>query len=431
MKALTAGFHRFTLGALLLAAPLALASDLGSSPTSTAACCQLTTTLANEAIRPLDLPGDERFFMTEGSPPNIHFLMDTSGSMKELPQIRGSDHDAFFKKGDTDPTNAAHTGCNNTDLLSVQASRGWNKDTVYEVPDKGTGEGSDKGHFDLFRDDRYYAYMHWQDSNAPVPDWATKEAACQAQYSRWSTTDATRYNNCLTCLQTRGFFKKPGVNDYLVDSRQGKDTGENFIFWGRFLNFNPPKYVTAKVVLKQVIKDLRRVRAGVSQFTWDNEKDLSKTQRGASMVRGQNPSCDQIIKDSSSFDSNRGSYINDINNWPFNTGTPLARSLLNVGYYFTSDDGVYRDVFGFGSGYSYPPGFRNGALTSQSRSVCWGCQVSSAIIITDGEPTGDAPSATVRAAIRARNGGPVYCPVAMYSSPLASASPASRTRAVP
>jgi type IV pilus assembly protein PilY1 len=36
--------------------------------------------------------------------------------------------------------------------------------------------------------------------------------------------------------------------------------------------------------------------------------------------------------------------------------------------------------------------------------------VSAAIIITDGEPTGDSLGATVRAAIRARNGGPVYCP---------------------
>ncbi len=400
MKALTAGFHRFSLGALLLAAPLALASDLGSSATSTAACCQLTTTMANEAVRPLDIPGDERFFMTEGAPPNIHFLMDTSGSMKELPQIKKSDHNTFYNRGDTNAADPLHTGCNNTDLTAVQASRAWDPNKVYAQPDLGTGEGSDDGHPNLFLDNKYYAYMDWEDSSSPNVTWHTREDACKAQYGNWATTEAARYNNCLSCLQTKGYFKRPGVNNYNGSTRR------NFIFWGRFLNFNPPKYVTAKVVLKQVIKDMRRVRAGVSQFAWDNSNAANN---GAAMVRGQNPSCDQIIRDSSSFDSNRGSYISAVDSLNFDTGTPLAKALLNIGQYFSSTDDIYRVKFDFDD-YVFKSGYRNGSLSAQGRSWCWGCQVSSVIIITDGEPSGDTVPSVTRSRIHARNGGEVKCP---------------------
>jgi type IV pilus assembly protein PilY1 len=399
MKALTAGFHRFSLGALLLAAPLALASDLGSSATSTAACCQLTTTMANEAVRPLDIPGDERFFMTEGAPPNIHFLMDTSGSMKELPQIKKSDHNTFYNRGDTNAADPLHTGCNNTDLTAVQASRAWDPNKVYAQPDLGTGEGSDDGHPNLFLDNKYYAYMDWEDSSSPNVTWHTREDACKAQYGNWATTEAARYNNCLSCLQTKGYFKRPGVNNYNGSTRR------NFIFWGRFLNFNPPKYVTAKVVLKQVIKDMRRVRAGVSQFAWDNSNAANN---GAAMVRGQNPSCDQIIRDSSSFDSNRGSYINAVDALSFNTGTPLAKALLNIGQYFSSTDDIYRVKFDFDD-YVFKSGYRNGSLSAQGRSWCWGCQVSSVIIITDGEPSGDVVPPITKSRIQTRNGGAVTC----------------------
>ena len=82
----------------------------------------------------------------------------------------------------------------------------------------------------------------------------------------------------------------------------------------------------------------------------------------------------------------------------------------------------YRDVLGFGASYAYPSGFRNGALTSQGRSVCWGCQVSSVIIITDGEPSNDSfgsptTSGTMASKMHAVNGGPVYCPDTLPCGP--------------
>ncbi|HEX8697497.1 MAG TPA: hypothetical protein VF815_01540, partial [Myxococcaceae bacterium] len=59
------------------------ATTLGNPAEDTAACCQLTTSLIQDVLRGKDTAGDERFFSTEGAPPNIHFLIDTSGSMRE------------------------------------------------------------------------------------------------------------------------------------------------------------------------------------------------------------------------------------------------------------------------------------------------------------------------------------------------------------
>jgi type IV pilus assembly protein PilY1 len=328
------------------------------------------------------------------APANVHFLVDNSGSMQELPQVSNSRHSEFFA--------ITVNGCENPRLDAHAFSYGWDPNFVYPVPDPGTGLGSDTGFPNLFQDSKYYGWMSWGSSSNPTPGWSagTKEVACNTQITGGSTGNPTEYNRCLTCLSTKGYYKVPGT--------VGRDTAplqnSNFIFWGRYLNFNPPKYVQIRAAMKQILRDIQSPRVGLSYF-------LASAPNTA-LGQPQNAACNAALASSTSFTSYRASYINTINTLTFSTGTPLARSMLNIGYYFTSDDGVYRDVFGFGSppNYTYPSTFKNTALTSQSRSVCWGCQVNAAIIITDGEPTGDSPTATVRTKIRAKNGGPVYCP---------------------
>jgi type IV pilus assembly protein PilY1 len=151
-----------------------------------------------------------------------------------------------------------------------------------------------------------------------------------------------------------------------------------------------------------VFKEMQGKRAGLSHFFPIPPSTI--------MDKAQNPACSQSLADPSFFDGERASYIDAVNALSFFTGTPLARSLLNLGYYFTSGDDVYRDWFGFGKGYSYPSSFKNSPLASDGRSVCWGCQHSAAIIIADSEPSADGLSPTVVNQLRAINGGPVYCP---------------------
>ncbi len=398
----TSHIRRLSAAVVVLGATgLAFAqTNLGDASKDTAACCQLTTSLIQDVLRGNDVAGDERFFSSEGAPPNIHFLIDTSGSMKELAQVSNSSHTEFF--------NITTNGCVNPRLDAFAAANAWNPNFQYPVPDPGTGLGSDSGFPNLFQDSKFYGYMYWSDLSNPPSQWDSREIACQTQVPDWAGARAADYAQCLSCLSTKGWYKLPEAE--AVNS--GDLTNPNFIFWGRYLNFNPPKYVTARAVLKQVIKELRRVRAGYSFF--------ANTATSTEMGRSQNPSCDQILSDSSAFDNNRASYINGINALSFSTGTPLARSLLNVGYYFTSGDDVYRDQFGFGISYGYPNGFRNGSLSAQGRSVCWGCQHNAVIIITDGEPNGDSLPANVITKMRTLNGGPVYCPDSQWCGPNSS-----------
>ncbi|WP_224245503.1 pilus assembly protein [Hyalangium gracile] len=333
---------------------------------------------------------------------HLHILFDTSGSMRELPQISNSEHSSFF--------NITADGCVNPRLDAFSTSRGWDPSFRYPLPDPGTGLGSDNGFPNLFQDDKFYAYMYWNDSSEPAFQWTTKEQACQSQVPSWDTTNAPTYNQCLQCLGTKGYWKLPGAT--------GRDTPPlsnlDFIFWGRFLNFNPPKYVTAKAVLKSIIKDLSKVRVGITHF--------SNSSPYSTVLQRQNPSCQQHAADASAFDAYRASYINSINGLQFTTGTPLGRSLLNIGYYFTSDDSIYQTRFNFGSSYTYPPEFKNSPLDTQGRSICWSCQAPTVIIITDGEPSSDSFTSAQAAQLRTVNGGPVYCP---DSAPCTSGTSAS------
>jgi type IV pilus assembly protein PilY1 len=365
--------HLFTT-ALLLIPPLARAE-------TKAACCQLTTSLAAEAVRGGDLTGDERFFMSEGTPPNVHFLIDTSASMRELPQIQNGDHEAFFAAGD---------GCTQPDLLAVQSANGWDPNIAYPVPDPD--------HPTLFRDDRFYAYMFWEDLNAPASQWNSREDACAYQHPVDKDPTRTLYNACRACLQTKGFYKRPGA----LGSKPGTDPRRyTFVLSGRFLNFNPPKYVTAKATLKSILQDMRRVRVGLSSFDADNSV------HGALMAMPQGPSCEQLRADPAAFDSARTGYLAAVDALRFKAATPLAESLLNVGQYFSSSNRLYTDVFGFDASF-LKPGFGNVDLSRPERSWCWGCQATSIVIVTDGEPSADdhVPAAS----IERLNGGPVTCP---------------------
>ncbi|ADO69052.1 pilus assembly protein PilY [Stigmatella aurantiaca] len=397
MHSWTPHLRRLFTGLALLGVAGAASAKLGDGTTTpdSPACCQLTTSLIQDVLRGNDPSGDERFFSADGAPPNIHFIIDVSGSMEELPQIINSDYKEFY--------DATVNGCTNPRLQAFSDSHSWNPSTVYPVPDPGTGIGSDTGFNNLFQDNKYYAMGFWGNQSNPTPTWNTREAACQQQVPNWNNgAGAAQYVKCLSCLSTKGYFK-------VYNTTSSQRTNQNFILWGRFLNFNPPKYVTAKAVLKQVIKDLRRVRVGFSTFNATASTNVQK----------MNPACQEILSNPEAFADDRADYIAKINSLVFNTSTPLARSLLNAGYYFTSHQGVYRDTtdggFGFGNanpltGYSYPADFKNDALTSETRTVCWGCQSSSIIMITDGEPTNDSLGTNVVTRIRAINGGPVNCP---------------------
>lgn len=180
---------------------------------------------------------------------------------------------------------------------------------------------------------------------------------------------------CAQCLNTRGWFFDGRVS---ANVNLGDITGQtvpSLWYTGNYLNFHPPKFLVARKVLKDTIMQFSKVRAAVATF--------NSSASGASVIQQFNPTCDQP---ESNFDSNRVTYMAAMNNASFdgNTGTPLSKALLDVGMYYHSTDLPW-----FGTPWSgrtpwangQAPGAQAGAYT-----ICYSCQVSSIILVTDGFP---------------------------------------------
>jgi type IV pilus assembly protein PilY1 len=141
-------------------------------------------------------------------------------------------------------------------------------------------------------------------------------------------------------------------------------------FSGNFLNFHPPKYVALRKVMKDVLMETARVRLGLVTFSGNT---------GGLLQKSLNPSCNLVYPPSpSNFDSNRSSILGLLRNVNFNNSTPLAEALLNVAEMYRTPtlpwfSNTYRKT-----------AFENAAATGNQAAVCFNCQKSSVIVITDG-----------------------------------------------
>jgi type IV pilus assembly protein PilY1 len=404
----------------------ALADGPGTASTG-AACCQLTTSLAQDALQGPDLTGDERFFMSSGAPPNIHFILDTSGSMVEPPIITASNYVSFFSAG---------LKCDNTLVNSYELDNGWDPNKLYPPPDPGTDYGNDhKGDWDdMFgpydatqaasSDTHVWRMMTWKDdlyTSNPGPKYAKFEDACESLHDPDDSDEKADYDACVACLKSAGYWFDPEVTFPWWRSgdpfgwADDSDTAKHYLMTSNLLRFMPPKYVTAVATMKQVVTNLSNIRAGITVYNGGN---------GGALLQEQNPPCNLALKGASNAD--RASYVNEINKLTFSSNTPLAETLLNVGQYFSyynhgKNGTPYDKWFGddsWGNGGSKDGYVKNGANdqnfknkvsgNNQSRSVCWGCQTSAVVIITDGEPTSDSHIPISK--IKDLNGGEVKCP---------------------
>ena len=175
---------------------------------------------------------------------------------------------------------------------------------------------------------------------------------------------------CSQCLNTRGWFYDGRVLGPLsMDSISV--SYPSLWYTGSYLQFFAPKFLIARKVIKDTIMGFSKVRAAIADFSGS----------GARVVQSFNPTCDMP---DSNFDSNRGTYMNTLDAIPFNKGTPLARALFDAGMYYHSTTLPW-----FGSPWSARTPWASGQApgnNANSYSVCYACQVSSVIVITDGVP---------------------------------------------
>jgi len=174
---------------------------------------------------------------------------------------------------------------------------------------------------------------------------------------------------CNECLTQRGWY----YDGTYFNAGENNAPTPSVWYTGNYLNFFPPKFLIARKVLKDIIAVQSRIRMAMATFT-----------NGATFIQPFNPSCG--MPDTSSFDSNRAAYVSGLGDVAFSGGTYMAKALFDVGRYYHSPDLPW-----FGT--TWENSKLESSATANQYAVCYACQTSSVILITDGQPTsGDGDS---------------------------------------
>lgn len=346
-------FRKLTLSLVALLVVL-LRADAASA-IDKAACCLPTTSRLDALMNPVK-GSDEKFFSRPGGPPNILFVIDTSGSMhswpKAWPGTKGCSDDFLNNLGydSAEVYPRLWTG------LNAQSNDWFANTRYYEAPAEGYGV--------IF-------------GNAPqnTSTWTDVSSAC----SSISKINAADQVACRSCLDTRGYYI------HNSSTRRVK---------GNFLNFYAPRDSGAVKVLADVIRDLREVRFGVLGFQTRAARTCWGKKEGTSnqclcIQQPMGPTCAKSYPlDNSSVDSNRNAVINDLTNVNTNNSnglgwdgcnTPLADALYSAGYFFQSKGSPTPFSTYLGT-HPTSPNF------SATDGVCFECGFNAVILLTDGEP---------------------------------------------
>jgi len=265
----------------------------------------------------------------------------------------------------------------------------------------------------------------------------------------YGSIDSPIMTECRACLASKGWWRGPIVTPKTQATNPGQagpvkeldepplrpEAFRKWVLSGRVLNVRPPKFVVARKVLKDVIRIAPNVRMGVATFGEDHGWFDP-----ALILEPLRPSCDDSfpeIKDSvSSTGLNRPLLTNAVNKVVFrNNERSIGEALFALGGYFSSqksdnkwenwfkqplnpgdfgwpgccNGGTYDDPYTGKPGafwgvdsaewvkppYTHPvtgkylPGQPWENQVSGHKSVCFGCQVSSVIVLTDGAPKYD------------------------------------------
>jgi len=431
--------------AAVVLSPVLLLADV-------ATCSVSASSLADSIVNP-PKGEDTEFFVSTGGVPNLMFVLDTSGSMRRLPPDGASAGWGTFEPAGNNTAGEGY-GCSNTwaNALTYASPCGtttlerspFNPSPGLAPPDYAeakdpTGKycphmisgnqppATDKPGFDpdfyptFFAKDRVFhdtvlapvsASDGWTDSGTNP----AAEASIALFCDRFSAIPAKK-TSCDVCMRDKGYFfegtyqtwaaspscattddcRKHSQGTCIKDSTGIEHNGNNdnsahcqiphVWFSGNFLNFHPPKFVMARKVLKDVLQSVRKIRLGLTRFNASGD--------GGTLVEKLNPPC-HMLGSPSNFDANRTAVKNAINTASkidFVGGTPLAETLLDVGnLYLTKNlpwfSGTYDDS-----------SFEDAVATSNAKSVCYACQASAILLITDGAPSldGKIPDGTFAA----------------------------------
>jgi hypothetical protein len=392
------------LSTLVLVAGLSpLRSDGGTE------CSNVTTSLSAQVNNPV--AGDEAFFKLPSGPSNVMLLLDNSGSMQALPQCDNYGQNDFGSSGTgacdapalVTPNATSQTvggkvipGFNATDneigsfllrgtclpatdanLASSEKNPGaaWMEAITPSLllPDPGhtstslmndappwaacPGSGSN-GNKCLFDKDAYYAYGQWNQTSATriASDVDTSlVAGCKYRVNLSTGTRDLDMGplGCTSCMTNHGYYFFTLRYATSVNSSgavtNSSTSGAQYRFKGTFLNANPPKYVTARFVVKDVAwigtasKPADEIRLGLTIL--QNENDP----RGGTLVVPLGPNrASSFPYYASNFTPVRQAIIDAVNGvrangttapgafTPYGGNTPIGSAMFNIGQYFAA-----------------------------------------------------------------------------------------------
>lgn len=345
---------------------------------SNASCCVQSTSYLDSLMQPVK-GGDEDFFTRPGGPPNLMFILDTSGSMAswpvDWPSTQGCGDPTLNSLG-YDP-NTTYPGLYDSVTASDPIDHDWFNNNKY-YPLRNGGYGTDFAH---------QPYMGgWSAYGAP---WGTADDACNGYGD-------PEKGACKTCLATEGYYIH-GWNDARLS--------------GNFLNFYAPRDSGMVIVLSQIVHDVADVRFGLISYGTSNGNTCftrtngdGSTDNEICMFQTIGPKCgDSFPLDKSSVDSQRNSILNNLQNQlGWHTDTPSADALFAAMEYFRGSAGGSNDPFPAGNTNGAQTGFfadfpnKNGKrnyvkyfdeqATTDQKSVCYSCNFNAVVYLTDGEP---------------------------------------------
>ncbi|HZI14855.1 MAG TPA: hypothetical protein VE153_31085 [Myxococcus sp.] len=404
--------------AVLFTAGLALSGVMAPPPL--AACCTAPLAMGDAMLQPAS-GGDKDFFEAQTTPPSAIFLLGNNASMQDF-------HTPLPEPESADSPNA--NGCvdSRMDWFDPQSSDPKRNGSRVFDPDPELGSG--RGFFDP---DRYYlsfgtrlplqrivtggendygdhpATWTVQNDFRGTTGSTTPELACL----RYWPTDSARVAACGTCLRTKGWYRGTTRNF-------GGTVQRMWVVSGRVLNVRPPKFVTARKVLKDVIRTVPELRMGVATFS--HSTDLFDP---AWLLRPLAPSCDRSWPLFSEEALRRDELVTAVNGVKFmNSERSIGESLYSLGAYFSSQRGEntwaewFTNPIGATAGYpGGPGGTRDDADgrgnswahnrfdfthlggtyvdplplegSDDNKSVCAACQTSAVIVLSDGQPDND------------------------------------------
>lgn len=212
---------------------------------------------------------------------------------------------------------------------------------------------------------------------------------------------------CTQCMKDHGFFifnvkyasakaTSGGVTTYTYQT-----SGTQLYFKGTFLNANPPKAVTSRKVIKDLlwiddakVSKLDQVRMGLAWFAGDDKGGLPVTDPTDATKRlGLTPTkslsypllTDPNTKPYDNYKKGRlpiMKFVNANGGSFASTSTPLAHALLSVAQYY-ADKPVWT-ALSFGSAFNNSQ--FSDLKTTDKCSICWDCQRNSVVVVTDGSP---------------------------------------------